>query len=178
VLVNMCLSSPCYRSQGLASNLAKSLVHWLGRKYETSTPKVLRKFGKAGFLGTKTQTLLNPSDIKRKRHIMGPTTNPYTNPNQRLVREERPNLDGAWSGQEARTGAWDLRDSVLERDNHTCQRCGTRLPPWKAQVDHIKPRNRFKRREDADTQENLHTLCYPCHQQKTQTDQRVLSRVR
>jgi group II intron reverse transcriptase/maturase len=171
------VSSPTRSFRRLQHEVYWSMVHWLGRKYKTSTPKVLRKFGKEGFLGTKTQTLLKPSDIKRKRHIMSQATNPYTSPNQRLVREKLPNLDGAWSGQEARTGSWDLRDIVLERDNHTCQRCGTSLPSWEAQVDHIKPRSRFKHRVNADTQENLQTLCYPCHKQKTQTDRRVLSRV-
>ena len=172
------VSSPTRGFRRLQQVVYWAMVHWLGRKYRLAIPGVLRKFRKAGFLGTKTQTLLKPSAITGKRHRIGPRTNPYTCPDSRLVREETPPLDRAWSGQEMRPGAWDLRDQILERDDHTCQRCRTPLAPWDAQVDHIRPRYRFTHPHEANTPRNLQTLCSVCHQAKTQTDRRVLSRVR
>lgn len=51
----------------------------------------------------------------------------------------------------------DLRKAVLERDDHTCQRCREERGPL--QVHHIIPRSQG----GSDTLENLITLCRPCH---------------
>ena len=61
---------------------------------------------------------------------------------------------------------WDkTRKRILARDNHLCQAC---LPRVKAgtHVDHITP----KAQGGADSDDNLQTLCYPCHKAKTASD--------
>jgi 5-methylcytosine-specific restriction endonuclease McrA len=72
----------------------------------------------------------------------------------------------------------DLRPFILERDGCVCQRCGEPVTPSRAKIDHIRPVRRFKRPVDANTFDNLWTLCQPCHRRKTESDRHVESRVR
>ena len=102
--------------------------------------------------------------------------NPYNTDPGNLRREEFAGEN--WTGYERRPGAWDNRPEILERDGYTCQKCGASVTEIEAQVDHIKPRSRYKRPEAADMRENCWTLCYPCHIQKTQFDRQVERRVR
>ena len=63
------------------------------------------------------------------------------------------------------TGSYP-RSKAIERDNHTCQRCGSRVTrfdkndPPTAEVHHIIP----KAAGGPDVLENLITLCPSCHQ--------------
>jgi len=63
--------------------------------------------------------------------------------------------------------AWrKLRDEIIERDNYTCQLCGSTEGPMIA--DHIKPH-----RGDNDLfwdKDNLITLCKNCHDYKTRQE--------
>ena len=59
-----------------------------------------------------------------------------------------------------------FRDWIFFRDDHTCQRCGVRLPASELECDHIVPLAL-----DGETSpENLQTLCLKCHQIKTKED--------
>jgi 5-methylcytosine-specific restriction endonuclease McrA len=59
------------------------------------------------------------------------------------------------------TRSWRvLRDRVLNRDGHCCQRCGQ--GEGKLHVDHIVP----KRLGGSDLMENLQTLCQMCNLSK------------
>lgn len=69
---------------------------------------------------------------------------------------------------------WDkTRPRIIERDNGLCQRClreGRMTPvghaPYTAFVDHIVPK--FEGGTDDD--DNLETLCRPCHTAKTDAE--------
>ena len=52
-----------------------------------------------------------------------------------------------------------LRNLILERDEHTCQNCGSTA---ELQIDHILP----ERRGGLATKENLQTLCRNCNIRK------------
>jgi len=52
-----------------------------------------------------------------------------------------------------------LRILILERDNYTCQYCGTQAPYVKLHVDHIIPRARG----GSDATSNLITACQLCN---------------
>ncbi|MGK5496380.1 HNH endonuclease [Streptomyces sp. URMC 125] len=59
---------------------------------------------------------------------------------------------------------WGTRRArVLARDRFTCQRCGSRK---ELEVDHIVPVARGGSWED----DNLWTLCRPCHRRKSYED--------
>lgn len=65
--------------------------------------------------------------------------------------------------------AWDkLRKQILTRDRHLCQPCLAkgRIAPAN-QVDHIKP----KAKGGTDDEANLQSICTPCHDAKTITDE-------
>lgn len=62
--------------------------------------------------------------------------------------------------------AWDkLRLRILKRDKHLCQGCLPRPTPA-TQVDHITP----KAKGGTDDEDNLQSLCAPCHEAKTIKD--------
>lgn len=64
--------------------------------------------------------------------------------------------------------AWDkLRKRILTRDKHLCQPCKDkgRLTAAK-QVDHIKS----KANGGTDAEDNLQSICIPCHNDKTITE--------
>lgn len=75
---------------------------------------------------------------------------------------------GKWSSQtqsERKSAKYrNLRREILERDNYTCQICNLR--GGDLNVDHIKPYSKFP--ELRFSEENLRTLCVPCHK-KTDT---------
>lgn len=86
----------------------------------------------------------------------------------------------AWSGQGSRQSrgygaGWDrLRQSILQRDKYLCQQCladGRLTPlcakPYDHAVDHITP----KAKGGTDDPDNLQSLCTPCHDAKTLSEQ-------
>jgi 5-methylcytosine-specific restriction endonuclease McrA len=152
---------------------------WLGRKFQLSIPKVMKKFRKGNSFTTGRTTLTKASDTRitpYKESFVKP--NPYTTMKVKLHREELP-TESHWIGQEPRPGMEDLRPQILERDGYTCKLCGQKgLSRMTAHIDHIKPVRRFKLAVNANRKENLQTVCIPCHKKKTQSDQRMESPVR
>lgn len=69
----------------------------------------------------------------------------------------------------------DVQRIVLERDNHTCQRCGCdverghRKSDRSAELHHLIP----KAAGGPDVPENLVTLCFNCHKQAHQKMKRI-----
>jgi RNA-directed DNA polymerase len=152
------------------------LAHWLGRKFQLSMPRVMRRFRKNSSLTdgeiTLTQHATFPTQQYKKRFLK---PNPYTN-QETIGREELPD-DNPWPGFETRPGWADLRRQVMERDGMTCRLCKTPITPETCQVDHIIRYNRFKRPVDANRLNNLWTLCITCHRQKTESERQMESRM-
>ena len=71
-----------------------------------------------------------------------------------------------------RTCDLDLRWDALQRDSLRCRRCGVAVTAFSAQVDHIIPVNRFASFRQAQTLDNLQTLCPVCHDTKTREEGR------
>jgi 5-methylcytosine-specific restriction endonuclease McrA len=103
--------------------------------------------------------------------------NPYLTQDRELKREELPN-ESYWTGHEARPGMADLRPLIMKRDEYACQLCGANVTDSTAEIDHIRPVRRFKRPIDANTFDNLWTVCKTCHKAKTEYDRQAESRVR
>ena len=154
------------------------MAHWLGKKFRLSMPAVMQRFNRGRGITTEKHRLLQPTEFRTlqyKQRFLKP--NPYLTQDKRLEREELPN-ETYWTGYEARPGMADLRPLILERDEYICQLCGAKVNDHTAEIDHIRPVRRFKRPIDANTPDNLWTLCIPCHQEKTKADRHAESRVR
>ena len=91
-----------------------------------------------------------------------------------------------WSGYEYRQGWMDLREEVISLKGTVCalnmpdicESNGKPLHPSEVEIDHIQPRARFKMKTEADRMKHLQPVCTSCHRAKTQTDRKVLSRMR
>jgi RNA-directed DNA polymerase len=153
-------------------------AHWLGRKFQIKMPAVMQRFCRDNTFVTQKLALSRPagfSTLQYKQRFLKP--NPYLTQDKRLEREELPN-ESYWTGHEARPGMADLRPLILERDEYICQHCGVIVTDNTAEIDHIRPVRRFKRPIDANTSDNLWTVCIPCHKEKTKYDRQAESRVR
>jgi group II intron reverse transcriptase/maturase len=150
------------------------LAHWLGTKYKCQMPKIMRRFKKrvdgAVTLANETTALFRLSSIKfgplKKRTF----TNPYTQVDAQLNREELYVATFQWNGNEKLPGFNDLRHIIFKRDNWLCQSCGRKVNDENGQIDHIRPLQRFKCHQSASKSSNLQTLCMPCHKQKTRSE--------
>jgi RNA-directed DNA polymerase len=154
------------------------MAHWLGRKFKIAMPIVMQRFKRDNSLAAGDLRLLRPTEfppLQYRQRFFKP--NPYLTQDRKLGREELPH-ESYWTGYEARPGIADLRRHILERDEYSCQTCSVRVTDNTAEIDHIRPVRRFKRPIDANTFDNLWTLCKPCHQEKTKVDRQAESRVR
>ena len=71
-----------------------------------------------------------------------------------------------------------IREEVILQKGTTCYVCGTELHPYEVEIDHTKPRARFKDQTEADRMKHLEPICTSCHRAKTETDLKVLSRMK
>jgi group II intron reverse transcriptase/maturase len=177
-------SSPSRQFKEVQQELFWGFAHWLGRKYESNMPAIMRRFRKGNSFGNGEIMLVMPTEYKAKRYVAKTWHNPYTEKEEVQKEKERIKRESLFSYDDtpllgaSRPGQGELREEVLLRDGPTCARCKKQCNPWEVQVDHIKPYAQFKRPEDADRLENQQVLCTECHRAKTKTDRRVLSRVR
>jgi RNA-directed DNA polymerase len=174
-------SSPSGKFEKLSYELFWGMTHWLGRKYKLNTPEVMRKYkvmvDTTGTLGTKSIQLVMPSEYKARKLLAKTWHNPYT-AKEEIIREKILWYESLWIGNEERPGWSDLREEVIHLKGTTCYLCGKELHPSEVEVDHIKPRARFKDTTEADRMKHLQPLCTSCHREKTETDLKVLSRMR
>jgi group II intron reverse transcriptase/maturase len=176
-------SSPSQMFRKLNYELFWDFAHWLGRKYESNMPAIMRRFRKGNTFGNGTITLIMPSEYQAKRFLAKTWHNPYTEQDEvkkekeRIKRENLFSYDDVHNG-EYRPGQGELREEILLRDGPICARCKKEFNLWEVQVDHIKAYARFKNPEDADRMENMQVLCTECHRAKTKIDLKVLSRMR
>lgn len=154
-----------------------ALAHWIGRKYQLAMPEVMRRYQRDSTIATEHYRLTMPDEFPTKFYkyqVRKP--NPYIT-QVRILREELPQ-DTYWTGYEPRPGMADLRPMVLERDGHICQMCDKPVTTHTSQIDHLRPVRRFKRPVDANSLNNLWTLCVSCHKEKTKSDRQMESRMR
>jgi len=154
-------------------------AHWLCRKYQITMPVYMRRFCSKEGLGTEQTRLTKHESFKRKDWKKGYLVpNPYTTI-ATIEREELPD-ESPWTGYEKRPGWEDIRQIVIKRDGYVCQYpgCGKLVTTSTAQVDHKRPYAAFKRPVDANSPDNLWTLCKECHKHKTQRDRETESCVR
>ncbi len=157
----------------------RMVVNWLARKFRLSASETLRRYMADGKLGNEALSLLRHHDFhtqQYKKRFYKP--NPYT-ALQPLIREELPD-DGPWLGVDPtnRKGMADRRKMVIERDDFCCQLCGMHVGFDTAKVDHRTPVAHYKNPAAAHRPENLWTLCYRCHERKTESDRQMESRMR
>lgn len=153
------------------------MAHWIGTKHRRSVKEVIRQYGENNSFVYEGYRLTMPDDFATKRYMASVRKpNPYT---MQEIKPEREELlqDGYWPGHERRPGMADLRPLVLERDEFTCQLCDRAVESRTAEIDHMKPVRRFKRPVDANSLDNLWTLCLPCHSEKTKSDRQMESRM-
>lgn len=80
--------------------------------------------------------------------------------------DDNPQWQGGIDTADHYGPAWNRqRRRALERDDHTCQRCGVNADKMAAppEVHHKEPVRTFDDPTDAHTLSNLVTLCRPCH---------------
>ncbi len=179
-----CTNNPSKVFRKLSDELYWLTAHWLGRKYKTSIPAIMKKYLKGNTFGTDTRKLVRPDEYKAKRFVAKSWHNPYTETEKvqeekdRIKRESLLSYDQLWDGQERRQGSMDLREETLLRDGPICAVCKKTFHPYEVHVDHIIARARFKDPRQADRLENQQVLCTDCHRAKTKTDLKVLRRMR
>jgi len=153
------------------------MAHWLGRKFHISMPVVMQRFNHSSSFATGESRLLKASEfpsLTYQKRFLKP--NPYT-AQEKVEREKLPQ-ESFWAGHEPRKGMADLRPLIFRRDGAVCQLCDKPLTADTAQIDHMKPVRRFKRPVEANTPDNLWTLCAECHKEKSKSDQQRESRMR
>ena len=179
-----CSSGPSQVFGRLSHEIYYDMAHWLGRKYKQSMSVAMQRFREGNTFRTKTLKLKMPREYKAKYFLAKTWHNPYTEQEKvqrekdRIKRESLFSYDQLWTGNENGQAGMDLREEVILRDGPTCTICGNVFHPSEVQIDHIKPRARFKNPTDADRLDNLQVLCTACHRAKTKTDLKVLSRMR
>jgi hypothetical protein len=75
-----------------------------------------------------------------------------------LQKLKKPEIVGVEYQQGPQLGFWNVREYVLFRDTHTCQRCRGKSKDCILNVHHIE-----SRKTGGDSPDNLITLCETCH---------------
>jgi group II intron reverse transcriptase/maturase len=153
-----------------------NIAHWalvkaISRKNDISTKKVHRKFYFNGRIGVSpTRTIVRFSDTKMSLDYREPTK---YEPGQGIYLEEHEWEADFRNPDKKRPGQRDLKQAALERDGHQCRECGSLVVSETSHVDHIKPVHKFASYEQANTLDNVQTLCLYCHRQKSRSERGV-----
>jgi group II intron reverse transcriptase/maturase len=185
-----CCNNPSATFSPLSNEQYWLMAHWLGRKYKSNIPVILRRYMKDNTFCTKTRKLIRLDTYKAKRFVARTWHNPYTEKEQvteekdRIKRESLFSYDRIWTGGENRQGRMDLREEMIllkgtmcAIQGQTCTSPGKPLHPSEVEMDHIIPRAKFKNPMEADRMSNLQPICTSCHRAKTKADLKVLSRM-
>jgi len=141
------------------------LTNWLGRKYEMSVPQVCKHK-----LDQNHPLTISGITLTLMRDKSTVYTQSYTDkPDVYLdgykgKRESLPD-DDPWLGNQERMDR-DQRWKALNRDDWTCQDCGTDLEEGEAEVHHMRMYRGYSSSEGADRLENLLSLCSECHMKR------------
>jgi RNA-directed DNA polymerase len=170
-------SSPIDIFGDLHNFLYWKMAHWLGRKYEMSIKKIMKRFWKDKTYRTKSQILVMPGSFKANKLMVRHWYNPYTVKGS-IKRELIFSYETLWTGHERRQGSMDKREEVLLRDGPICAACKGTFHESEVHADHIVLRAKFKDPLEADHLDNYQILCNNCHRAKTESDLKTLSRMR
>ena len=156
-------SSPSDYFDRLSHEIWWDMAHWLGRKYKCSIQKVCRKFmvnKPVCTFATKTSRLIMPSEYTTKRYRLKAFSHPYLATTVEIEREELFSQDD-YSTVEHIAGQADRKEKLFTR-RPTCNNCGKPLSfIFQAELDHKKPRQKFKQPEDAEYPANRQSQSGP-----------------
>jgi len=152
------------------------IAHWamvkaISRKNDVSSKKVHRKFyfnGRIGVSPSRTIARFRDTQMSldfRKPLDYEPGKGVYLEDHEWEANLRRPDKH--------RPGQRDLKQIALERDGYQCCECGNTVVSETSHVDHIKPVYQFASFEQANTLDNVQTLCINCHKRKTYARQKV-----
>jgi RNA-directed DNA polymerase len=148
----------------------RKFTHWLSRHHGWGVRRVLttyehQQYGRRKNLAVRNERgelvfLYRMSDLPitpyRTRNYPHPFIN-AENPSNRAKTDSTTTLKiTAWKGGSRHAEWQELRRSILERDNYTCQHCHG---ADKLEVHHLKARHEG----GTDRPDNLITLCEDCH---------------
>ena len=140
-------------------------------KYRISTKQCLKRFYFDHRLGVSPQKrLARFADTKMWVYCRAPE--PYQPGGENDYSDERELEVGYYLRERNRPGSEDMKWLALRRDHYHCCRCGNQVSAQTSQLDHIRPVNCFASFEQANSIDNVQTLCLPCHKLKTRTENR------
>jgi len=149
------------------------LAHWaivkaISLKNDKSTKKVHRKFYFKGRIGVSPdRTIARFSDTKMSLDFRKPVE---YEPGKGIYLEDHEWEADLCRLDKRRPGQMDIKQAALERDGHQCRGCGCLVVSETSHVDHIKPVHQIASFEQANTLDNVQTLCLYCHKQKTRSE--------
>ena len=147
------------------------MVKAISRKNDISSKKVHRKFYFNGRIGVfPNRTIVRFSDTKMRLNFRNPVK---YEPGKGIYLEDYEWEADIRNSEKNRPGQTDLKQAALERDDYQCCECGNTVVSETAHVDHIKPVYKLASFEQANTLDNVQTLCINCHKQKTCSEQKV-----
>ena len=152
------------------------LAHWamvkaISRKNDISTAKVHQKFRFNGRIGVSpNRTIARFSDTKMSLDYRKPME---YEPGKGIYLEDQEWEAHLRNPEKDRPGRMDMKQEAIERDCYQCRGCGNLVVSETSQIDHIRPVHKFASYEQANTLDNVQTLCINCHKQKTRSERKV-----
>jgi group II intron reverse transcriptase/maturase len=157
------------------AGLLDHLAHWamvkaISRKYDISSGKVHRKFYFKGRIGvSKKKAIARFSDTKMSLDYRGPAA--YEPGNAVYLEDHEWEVEHFSSSN--RPGQADLKLEALKRDGYQCCECRCLVVEDTSELDHITPVQEFACFKQANTLENVQTLCLYCHKEKHRAKREV-----
>ena len=156
------------------SQVAHGLDHkafWIAtkaicRKEDISTAQCLRKYRLQNTIAVHEECALACfQDTASTYYVSSPK--PYQSGcNQPYLEDDEWEVSFVFPDR-ARPGSGDLKWKALVRDGFHCRSCGVKVSSKTSQADHIVPVNRFANLQQANSLDNIQTLCLRCHKLKS-----------
>lgn len=142
------------------------VTKWLARKRKCSRKRLINQHLESHSPITKGDVVL--TQLKGFSDTWDRSPDRFRHPylEGRMKRREKLPLENpSLANQERRPGWSDARWKVIKRDNFTCRSCGRNLEKVTIHVHHISSYAGYDNHEKANKEDNLVSLCRPCHQQ-------------
>lgn len=146
------------------------MVKAISQKNDMSSGKVHRKFHHKGRIGvTAEKTLVRFSDTKMLLYYQGPAS--YEPGNGIYLEDHEWEAD--FRARKNRPGQSDMKLITLQRDEYQCCNCKCLVLAETSELDHITDVQKFASFEQANTLDNVQTLCLYFHKEKHRSKQEV-----